>query len=208
LALDASFRDQAGYRFRKSLLARLFYAAVNHSRLLQGLKQGKSRLDDRIGAWKARRVEKGEALQELGLDNAVYAPPADVDWRQAWAVTEALLAEMKRETRAHGARFALVSLTTPIQVDPDPGKRQAFAAQLGDADLDYPERRLGDFSRRAGIDFLPLAPPLRDLATRERAFLHGFPNTSPGEGHWNARGHREAARAMGAWLCGRMRNGE
>jgi len=202
LILDASFRDHASYKFRRSWPARAFYGLVNRSRLLQGMKAAKSRLDGWLGTRKARRVEKGEAVQELGLDNAVYAPPTQDNWRKAWAVTEALLAEMKREAEAKGARFALVSLTTPIQVDPDASKRQAFAKALGVADLDYPDRRLAEASARDGIDYLALAPPLREIATREKVFLHGFPNTAPGEGHWNARGHRESAREIGRWLCG------
>ncbi len=202
LVLDASFRDHANYKFRRSWPARAFYSLVNRSRLLQGVKAAKSRLDGWLGARKARKVEKGEVLQELGLDNAVYAPPTENDWRKAWAVTEALLATMKHETEAKGARFALVSLTTPIQVDPDAAKRAAFAKALGVADLDYPERRLAEASAKDGIDFLPLTAPLREIAEREKVYLHGFPNTAPGEGHWNARGHQAAAREIGRWLCG------
>lgn len=202
LVLDASFRDHASYKFRRSWPARAFYSLVNRSRLLQGAKAAKSRLDGWLGARKARRVEKGEALQELGLDNAVYTPPTEGTWRKAWTVTEALLAEMKREAEARGSRFALVSLTTPIQVDPDAAKRNAFAKALGVPDLDYPERRLAETSARNGIDFLPLTSPLREIASAEKVYLHGFPNTVPGEGHWNARGHKEAAREIGRWLCG------
>jgi lysophospholipase L1-like esterase len=202
LVLDASFRDHSSYKLRRSWPARAFYGLVNRSRLLQGAKATKSRLDGWLGARKARKVEKGEALQELGLDNAVYASPTEDAWRNAWAVTESLLAQMKREAEATGARFALVSLTTPIQVDPDAAKRQAFAKALGATDLDYPDRRLAEASARDGIDFLALASPLREIATREKVYLHGFPNTAPGEGHWNARGHKEAAREIGRWLCG------
>jgi hypothetical protein len=30
-------------------------------------------------------------------------------------------------------------------------------------------------------------------AESHNVFLHGFPNTSPGQGHWNEEGHRLAA---------------
>ena len=202
LVLDASFRDHSSYKFRRSWPARAFYGLVNRSRLLQGMKAAKSRLDGWLGARKAHKVEKGAAVQELGLDNAVYALPTEDAWQKAWSVTEALLAETKREAEAKGAHFAVVSLTTPIQVDPDAAKREAFAKALGVPDLDYPDRRLAETSAREGIDYLALAPALREIATREKVYLHGFPNTAPGEGHWNARGHREAAREMGRWLCG------
>lgn len=202
LVLDASFRDHSSYKLRRSWPARAFYGLVNRSRLLQGAKAAKSRLDGWLGARKANRVEKGGAVQELGLDNAVYVPPTEEAWKKAWSVTEALVAEMKGESEAKGARFAVVSLTTPIQVDPDAAKREAFAHALGVPDLDYPDRHLAESSARDGIDFLALAPALREIATPEKVYLHGFSNTAPGEGHWNARGHKEAAREIGKWLCG------
>ncbi len=202
LTLDASFRDSGGYRFRRSAPGRLLYGLLDASRVLQLGKQAKSALDGLVGAWKARKSTRGEAaLQELGLDNAVYAPPADAQWRQAWRTTEALIRQMHREARAHGARFAVVTLTTPIQVDPDAGKRRAFARRLGVRDLFAPERRLAAFARREGFPLLPLAPDLQRHAARTGAYLHGFPNTPPGEGHWNFEGHRVAGNRVAEWLC-------
>jgi len=143
----------------------------------------------------------------LGLDNAVYQPPLDAAWRGAWAATEAMIREMDAEVRgargarSQGARFAVVSLSTPIQVDPSLAKRRAFARELGVPDLFYPDQRLEELGRAAGIPVLALAPPLADYAARTGQYLHGFPNSKPGEGHWNAAGHREASRLLTAWLC-------
>jgi lysophospholipase L1-like esterase len=202
LVLDASFRESRGYRLRRSAPGRLLYGLLDASRALQLGKQAKSALDGLVGAWKARKSTRGEAaLQELGLDNAVYAPPAGAEWREAWRTTEALIRQMRREARAHGARFAVVTLTTPIQVDPDAAKRRAFAARLGVRDLFAPERRLAAFARREGFPLLPLAPDLQRHAARTGAYLHGFPNTPPGEGHWNFEGHRVAGNRIALWLC-------
>ncbi len=201
LHLDSSFRDASGYRLRRSLPGRLAYAAYDHLRLLQLAKEGKGVLDGWIGAARARRKETGAALQELGLDNAVYSPPADPDWRAAWRVTEAMVAAMRDEAAAHRARFGLVLLTTGMQVNPDAAVRGRFARQLGVADLFYPGRRLTAWSRAAGIPALDLAPPLARLAGRNHLYLHGFANTAPGEGHWNARGHAAAAPLIADWLC-------
>jgi hypothetical protein len=203
LRLDDSFRASEGYRLRRSLPARALYALFNRSRLLQLGKMAKSALDGYVGAWKARRVTT-QPIEELGLDNAVYQPPADAAWRDAWEVTEAMLREMDAEARRHGARLAVASLSTPIQVDPRPARRRAFARELHVPDLSYPDRRLAGFGRAAGIPVLPLAPPLADYAARTGRYLHGFPNTRPGEGHWNAAGHREAARLLAAWICAGM----
>jgi hypothetical protein len=201
LALDDSFRETLGYRVRRSPPAEALYALFNHSRLLGVAKRGKGVVDGWIGAAKARRKETGEALQELGLDNAVYSPPRDEDWRAAWAVTEAILAEMQREAAGHGAAFGLLSLSTGIQVDPDLAKRTAFMRRLGVASLFYPDHRLEAWGAAHRVPTLALAPPLADLAVRERVHLHGFPNTAPGEGHWNARGHAAAAPLVADWIC-------
>ena len=206
LVLDDSFRDSPGYRARQTAAARLLYAAFNHSALLQVAKMAKSASDGLVGAYKAKRVTT-QVIEELGLDNAVYSPPGNADWQAAWAVTEALLRQMAAETRAHGARFAVVTLTDGIQVDPDLKKRQAFATQLGIADLFYPDERIKQTAEAAGIPILNLAPPLADYAARTGHFLHGFPNTRSGEGHWNAEGHREAAKVLGRWLCGILGTG-
>jgi len=201
LALDDSFRGAAGYRLRQSLAGRLAYGAYDHLRLLQVAKQGKSVVDGWIGAAKARGKEQGEALQELGLDNAVYSPPADQDWREAWRVTEAMIAAMRDEAAAHRVPFAVVVLTTGMQVNPDAAVRAAFMRKLGVADLFYPGRRLAELGRAAGIPVLDLAPPLYRLASQDHVFLHGFANTPPGEGHWNGRGHAAAAALIAPWLC-------
>jgi hypothetical protein len=201
LALDDSFHAAAGYRLRQGLAGRLAYGAYDHLRLLQLAKQGKSVVDGWIGAAKARGKEQGEALQELGLDNAVYSPPRDADWRDAWRATEAMIAAMRDEAAAHRVPFGVVSLTTGIQVHPDPAARATFMRKLGVADLFYPGRRLAAFGSAAGIPVLDLAPPLADLAARDRVFLHGFANSPAGEGHWNARGHAAAAPLIAGWLC-------
>jgi len=201
LALDDSFRGAAGYRLRQTAAARLAYGAYDHLRLLQVAKQGKSVVDGWIGAAKARRKEEGAALQELGLDNAVYSPPRDRDWRDAWSVTEAMIAAMRDEAAAHRVPFGVVILSTGIQVNPDPAVRAVFMRKLGLADLFYPGRRLAAFGAAAGIPVLDLGPPLQQLAERSHVYLHGFANTPPGEGHWNARGHAAAARLVAGWLC-------
>ena len=74
--------------------------------------------------------------------------------------------------------------------------------RLGIDTLFYPDERLAAFGKREGIPVLPLAPALQKVAEREKVFLHGFPNTAPGEGHWNERGHAAAAREMAGWVCG------
>jgi hypothetical protein len=206
LALDDSFRGTSGYRLRRTAPARVLYSLFNHVRLLQLGKQAKSAVDGWIGAWKASTVEKGTAEHELGLDNAVYAPPdaSRPDWQGAWAATEAMLKAARDEAAAHGTRFGVVSLTTGMQVHPDPAVRREFMRKLGITGLFYPDERIAAFGQRERIPVLTLAPELQRRAEREKVFFHGFANTEPGEGHWNARGHAAAAAAMAGWVCERL----
>ncbi|HVT59906.1 MAG TPA: SGNH/GDSL hydrolase family protein [Thermoanaerobaculia bacterium] len=200
LELDDSFRRTLGYRLRLTAPVRLLYAVFNRVRLLQLAKQGKSTLDGWVGAAKARSKENGEALQELGLDNAVYVPPRGGDWDRAWRVTEAMILAMRDDAAAHRAGFGVVTLSNGIQVHPDPEVRRAFMRRLGLATLFFPDQRIAALGRASGIPVLNLAPPLQELASRQHLFLHGFANTRPGEGHWNARGHAAAAPLVAAWL--------
>lgn len=207
LALDDSFQDTQGYRFRRSAPARFLYAIFNRSRLLQLAKQGKSAVDGWVGARRARRQEKGAALQELGLDNAVYAPPSTPEWQEAWRVTEALLRAMRDESKARGVPFAVASLSTGMQVHPDPAVREAFQEKMEVPGLFYPDDRVRAFGAAEGIPVLDLGRPLQAYAVREKVFLHGFENTAPGEGHWNQRGHAQAAKEMAGWVCGLVSTG-
>ena len=207
LTLDTSFRQTGGYRLRRSWPGRLLYAVFNRSRLLQLGKQGKSAVDGWIGARKARTQEKGAALQELGLDNAVYEPPVEPEWREAWTVTEAMLRAMRDDAAARRVPFGVASLTTGMQVHPDPAVRQAFAKKLGVPDLFYPDDRLSAFGAAQGIPVLALARPLRAQAERDKVYLHGFANAELGEGHWNEQGHAAAAREMAGWVCGLLGEG-
>jgi hypothetical protein len=197
LDFDFSFRQAPGFRFRSSALGRFVYGIADRSRLLQLVKPARVAVERA----RARRRRAEPAPREAGLDDAVYRPPVDPRWREAWQVTEALIGAMNREAAAHGAGFGVVVLTSGIQVDPDPAVRSAFTARLGVPDLLYPDRRLRELGVREGFPVLSLAPPLAEEASRRRIFFHGFPNTEPGLGHWNAAGHRAAARLIAPWLC-------
>jgi lysophospholipase L1-like esterase len=145
-------------------------------------------------------VQEGATTEEPGTANMIYREPPDDTWREAWRVTEKLLAEMNAEVSRHGARFYVVTVSNGIQVYPDPSARRAFAARLGVADLFYPERRLSALGQREGFPVLNLAPALQAYADEHKVFLHGF-GQERGNGHWNEEGHRVAGEMIADWLC-------
>jgi len=171
-----------------------YYAVVSRSVLLQEL----DRLRTNIKA--ARRPEK-ELGAEHGVDEVIYQTPTQADWKEAWAISEALLLAVSREVEGHAARLLIVTLSNGIQVHPDPSVRRAFTDRLGTTDLFYAERRLNDFGGQHGLSILSLAPEFQRYAEKRIVFLHGFDEAQPGRGHWNERGHALAAELVARRLC-------
>lgn len=203
LVLDNSFREEGKFPHTPwGKAVRLLKAVADRSRTLQIAKAAVDR-----ARYPAAWDGGGEAaLAEAGLDSRVYLPPVDESWREAWKVTEEVLRLTGSEVRERGAELLVMTVTNGIDVDPDPARRRDFARAVGGADLLYPERRLGEACREAGIDFLPLTGELRAYAEREGVYLHGFGDT-PGGGHWNADGHRLAGEAAARELCRILESG-
>ena len=141
-------------------------------------------------------------MHELGLDDAVYAPRSSPIGRGLDG-DRGDVAAARDEAAAHRTPFGVVTLTTGMQVHPEPAARLEFMQRLGIDTLSYPDERLAAFGRQAGIPVLALAPALQGAAEREKVFMHGFPNTAQNEGRWNARGHAAAA-GMAGWVCERL----
>ena len=181
---------------------------IGWSRILQAVNEVKNAARGRREAEQQRGDgsdgETPRSVGEIGLDNTVYREPDDDAWREAWAVTERIIIEMRNEAAAHGAVFRVVTGTNGIQVNPDPDERRDFAARLGVDDLAYPDERIRSLGEREGFPVLNLAPSMTAYAEEEHVYLHGFENTSYGGGHWNVAGHRLAGDLIARDLCGSL----
>lgn len=127
------------------------------------------------------------------IDYNVYDQKPDPDWLRAWERTFRLLDEIKEESERIGARFLLVSVSTPHGVlGAEEGRRQleaAYPALVGrDIDLDFPDRRLADYAASHDIDFLRLEPIFRERSAGDRSAYHWKI-----DGHWNVQGNELAA---------------
>jgi hypothetical protein len=143
---------------------------------------------------------EGAPTDEPGTVNMIYREPQDNTWREAWRVTEKLMATMNEEVKGHGARFFVVTVSNGIQVFPDAAARQRFAQRLGVPDLFYPEHRFRALGEREGFPVYNLAPDLQLYADEHKVFLHGF-GQDLGNGHWNEEGHRVAGEMLAPKLC-------
>ncbi len=185
--------------FRPSLWRRALYVGIHHSRILEVVNEARK-------TWEVRQMKQASQTRDifdLGISKEVYAPPADAAWRDAWRVTEGLLARMKGEAKRGGARLIVATVTMSEQVHPDAAVRSMVERRLGVSNLLYPEERVAEVGARHGFAVIGLAQPLQAIATREQVHLHGFKNTVLGHGHWNERGHRAAAEVIAGELCTR-----
>jgi hypothetical protein len=197
LALAGPFESSAS--FRLWCMTRFEYRQVG---LLTLLRNGWTIVRER------NRQPTPQYPVEAAINYDIYKPPADPAWRDAWQVTEDLVADAHRNAMQHGAAFLAITLDTSIQVWPDEQVRDAFMKRIGVSNLFYPDRRIAALGERDGFDALTLAEPLQQYAMRHHAFLHGFPNSKIGFGHWNAEGHRVAGEMIGERLCAMVAAGK
>ncbi|BFM41256.1 SGNH/GDSL hydrolase family protein [Synechocystis sp. LKSZ1] len=196
--MDTSFNQTQTYQRRDSWPRRVVFSMINHSRVLQVLHEARRVWG--TGQGLAGQVKNDDIIPSLDFDANLYHPPTSPAWQEAWASTEALLTQFNQESQALGANFVAVTLSNPPQVYPDLKVRQRLR-ELGAQNLFYPEQRLAQWGQQQHVPVLNLAPELQAYSDRQRAFLHGFENTAPGIGHWNALGHQVAGQLLTTKLC-------
>jgi hypothetical protein len=191
LVLDDSFVNAPGFRSRFSTLNVFLSWSVAHSHLLQVAAAAKNYISQ-------RNVE-GVKTTEMGLSDDIYHEPTDPVWKDAWNVTDALIVEMRDEVKAKGAQFLVVTLSSSIQVDPDPTAREQLMKRLGVPNLFYPDDRVAQLSKREDIPVLTLAPVFLQYAQEHHAQLHGFRGNK--QGHWNESAHQLGGELMAQKIC-------
>jgi hypothetical protein len=201
LVLDDSYLDKSKARWMASPLGDWWFAAVPKSRVLQLLVKFSAYVDQLKNGSGRLEKKKAQRLHEQGLDNEIYSPPTDPSWVEAWKVTEDLLRLMNANTIENDAEFMLVTLSNGAQVNPDPIERKKYADSLGVDDLLYPDRRIEQLAQAEGMNFIMLAPLLQAWAQGNGECLHGFENTEPCTGHWNAQGHSLAGTIIAEDIC-------
>jgi hypothetical protein len=130
----------------------------------------------------------------IPLDYQLYEADPGRDWVQAFEVTDALLGNLQAEVNAHGAQLLVVLIPSRVQVHDAQWQTEIQAQpelQEYQWDLNKPNKMLGESLSGHGIDYLDLLPLLRAAAESGNTDLYII-----GDGHWNATGHREAARLI------------
>ena len=200
LALDASFAKRTPFVRRFSALTEAYRSSSDWLRLVQLVQAA------RHGVQTWRQAQAAPAGGDLaGVEPttpiALFAPPRDAAWEEAWTITERLIARMQRYAGQHQARLAVAPITHSAQVHPDRATRRNLEDALGVPDLFYIERRLAALGAREGFAVIPLARELQKRAEAGGVYFHGFTNYRLGWGHWNEQGHAAAAGILAARLC-------
>jgi len=204
LALDDSFTKDSGYIFRKKISG--IYDLVKNIWVAQLALYAKGMVNIYLSTpnnptppAKGETVQQAAKGSELGLDNAVYLPPPDQNWEEAWAVSKALVVQMDQEVKKRGKPFLLTTLSNGIQVNPNSEKSTSFFKKLGVTDPFYPDHQLALLAEKHKIAHLTLAPMLQKWAEKNHTCVHGFNGVC--DGHWNQNGHRLAGQAMAKEVC-------
>jgi hypothetical protein len=129
----------------------------------------------------------------------VYQSPPDERYEAAWALTEAIIKQLRNEVIQRGSKLAVVLIGGPEQVYPQQWQQTMAGNPQMQAliwDLEAPNRRLNEFLARQNIPHLDLLPVFRQAAARPDAPPLHFRH----DGHWTVAGHRLAAQAISDFL--------
>ncbi len=217
LVEDMSFRNGIGFRLRSSSLGRAVTEVRDSLRVFQLTIEAFRRMTqpnratyekslfadqqlDGTGRYNPQGLESPWLEGEAGLDMETYKAPLDTAWEGAWQVTEDLIKVMHAEVKSRGTGFMAITVSSSHQVGPDQGARRVLERRLGVADLFYSENRIQALGENR-FEVLALAPLFQTYAEEHRRFLHGFPNSGLGLGHWNIAGHHLAGQLIAQKLC-------
>jgi len=201
---DSAFSGLPSLQPRQIALQKLRYGIDDRVQVLQAINALQRIAKLRFATAAAKQRAQKFGVGELEFD--IYAPPRSIEMSEAWKVTEGLLTLMQDEVKAHGAEFRVVVLATRPQVLPDPAKREELRAKLEVKDFTYVDRRLCEFGAKQDIPVTLLSPALSAYAETHHVYLNGFNDHNWGAGHWNETGHRLAAEAIAADLCGKVQS--
>lgn len=140
----------------------------------------------------------GVYLEDFALGGGDEPSGADFArwWREAWQISARVIVEIDRLAARHGAGFVL--FTVPARIQVDPGYRELIDGLYPGLQMDVlaPGRVLAELVGSRGVRVLDLVPAFQRHLDSGEGPLH-FQRR---DRHWNAAGHRLAAREVAAYL--------
>ncbi len=194
--VDRSFLESKPYKMLSSQSGQAFIKLSQNSRILQLLREAYVHT-----YFKNQKKKKKIKKEQSSEDKSNLYNPINSDWSKAWFITEKILNLINNEVKINNKDFILVSLTTPIQVNPNINEVEKYKIKNNIDDIFYPEKRLSKFSKKNSIKYIELAKKMSDLALNNNIYFHGFNNTKLGTGHWNETGHHQASKLISEGIC-------
>jgi len=219
LVVDAGFRERGLNRVRRSWWGRILYWMIPRSHLLRWVNDKKyeimvffKRLFGRGRAGKplGRRREAGvEAADKSFYLRLIPFTPACWEFarlplaylellaftERVWRVAERVLVEMNRMCRKRDAKFLVVLIPVPEQVDAR--LRAAWRRDNPTLDLNLIENRFIDICHRHGIPVFSLRPGFIRVTKDRGGELYRYGTAdAPQYGHLTVRGHAVVARLL------------
>lgn len=115
-------------------------------------------------------------------------------WRDAWAVTQAVIKAMRDKSRQSGARFVMFSHTSKIEGNPDhlPSLQSAYPELV--FDVNKAEAELKAFAITSGIPMVSASEAIRDAAAQGARDLY----FNIDDDHMTAKAYAIAGKALAA----------
>jgi hypothetical protein len=129
----------------------------------------------------------------------VYQKPIGEEWQNAWALTEAILADLRRQVEANGGHLAVIITPAKEQVYPEQWAKTLAtnpSMQNSNWDLTLPNRQLTQILTRQEIIYLDLLPAFQEAASQPESVPLYFTH----DGHWTETGHNLTAQAIFEFL--------
>jgi lysophospholipase L1-like esterase len=192
LALDTSF-NQLGLSNANSYLLTSIDSLpawlVNNVRILQIIKKAE---------YNYRQQNLAQKYEDIRANN--FIEPPNADWKEAWEITEALVATIAKETETKGADFMAFTIGTTLQAHPEKFRREDYRSVYQIENLFYPGDRIKAVGNREGFPVYNLERDFQAYVDETQECLHGFTNEYCG-GHWNDKGHRLAGEILAENVC-------
>ena len=133
----------------------------------------------------------------------LFAPPKEQEFVDAWEGTEWAIKTLKQEVEKDGGKFVLLVLPDAVAMEKDP--RATLESQYGvslpkEYDIDYPAKRLSQFSKKEKINYYDLTSEFRKERDRNNMKAPFF--SYEHDGHWAPVGHKFAASLIERYLLG------
>ncbi len=128
------------------------------------------------------------------LTKSVYLRDWPEKWEKGWAVTKALVLQIKQAAEKRDAAFLLFSAKRELQIADD--KFRTFIKQYPQLKFEqnHLNKRLEEFSRKNGVFHLSVLPAMRAL--REQGIAAHFSC----DGHCTKEAHRKAGEILSRFI--------